>query len=238
MHCHPEEAATADVGARAAPILDATMREMKAETIGAPFNAPRFKKVEGAQRTWPAPLRRLLTNGPYAALTAGASALVGLAVGYFLGGQLQYHREAIEAQDRAERAELLGATQIMTGEIRTLQANIKTIAAARSQNVAALDSLRKRLDAAKTETSAAIAELTGKVEHLQRQTEARASLVSEQLNSIERTISERRPGQPGTAAAAVAGIQKEAKKQRGGVFNPTQNPGATGVPRPLRTPAD
>ncbi len=232
MHCNPEEPATADVGARAGPTLDATMWETYEQTTGAPFNAPRFEKVEAAQRTLPARFR--LLTGPYA-LTVGASALVGLAVGYFLGGQLQDHREAIEAQDKAERAELLGATQLMTAEIRALQANVKTIAAARSQNVAAIDSLRKRLDVAKTETSAAIVELTGKVERLQRETEARAA--SEQLTNIVRKISVH-PGQPITTTAAVTGVQKESKKQRDDAFNPTQNPGAPGVPRPLRTPAD
>jgi hypothetical protein len=146
------------------------------------------------------------------------------------------------AQESVERAELLRIKRKLAEEIRALQARVEAIPAARSlsaKDATALEELKRRLDAMKRETGAAIADRAGKIEHMQRETTAKFSQISEQRNQTERQIAPP-PAASSRAAAselAVGTIPKQARKRRDDAFDPSQNPGAPGAPRPLEIPA-
>ena len=152
---------------------------------------------------------------------------------------------------------MLRTAQKMAEDIRALKANVEALRAAQSQpgqDATALEGLKTRLDAVKTETGASIAELAGKVEQMQREPAAKLSQVIERLDRIEHqiaaplaTASLGAASAPGTAAArkpaqlAVAPAKPPLENAhgqrkiggRGDAFDPSQNPTAPGVPRPL-----
>jgi hypothetical protein len=148
------------------------------------------------------------------------------------------------------RTEVLRATQEMGEDIRALKANVEALRAAQSQSgndAATLEGLKTRLDAA----GASIAELAGKVENMQREPEAKLSQVTERLDRIEHQIAgppatasigaasgNTVAGQPAQAAVAQAKPPLEnghGQRKIGGhdAFDPSKNPTAPGVPRPL-----
>ncbi len=228
---------------------DANVPDIKVGATDATFRSTSFKKAEAAfAQKLPPLFDRLLTFGPRAALAAGVSGFAWVAGSYFSGGQSQFYAmkpqpsPTIVAQESAERAELLRMKQKMAEEIRALQARVEAMPAARSlsaRDAISVEDLKRRLDAMKRETGAAIADLAGKVEHMQRETTAKFSQVSEQRNQTERQIAPP-PAASSRAAAselAVGTIPKQARKRRDDAFDPSQNPGAPGVPRPLEIPA-
>jgi hypothetical protein len=96
------------------------------------------------------------------------------------------------------------------------------------------EGLNTQLNLAKTETSAAIAELAGRVEHMERESAATLSQVYERLDRIEHQIAA--PTAASLAAASESGAtvtRKRAHARRSDAFDPSQNPNAPGVPRPL-----
>ena len=130
----------------------------------------------------------------------------------------------------------------MAGEIRALRASVEAMRSARSlgaKDAIALEGLKTHLDAVKTETGAAIAELAGKVEHMQRETTAKFSQVSERFDRPRHQIVAplATASRADASASKVGVVQKQAKNRRGDAFDPSQNPGAPGVPRPLAIPA-
>jgi hypothetical protein len=155
------------------------------------------------------------------------------------------------------RTEVLRATQEMTEEIRALKANVEALRAAQSQSgndAAALEGLKTGLDAVKAETGASIAELAGKVENMQRDPEAKLSQVIARLDRVEHQIAAPiataplgaasapgmaaagKPAQPAVAQAKPLLENAHGQRKiggRGDAFDPSKNPTAPGVPRPL-----
>ncbi len=79
-----------------------------------------------------------------------------------------------------------------------------------------------------TETRAAIAELAGRVEHLERETAAKLLQIYARFDRIEHQIAA-----PTAASLAATGAGKRAHGGHRDAFDPSQNPNAPGVPRPL-----
>ena len=211
---------------------DATLRSTSSQEAEEAF-APKLPPI----------LKHLSTFGPRAALAAGISGVAWVAGSYFSGGQSQFYavnpqpNPTSVAQESVERAEFLRMKQKLAEEIRALQAKVEAIPAARSlstKDATALEDLKKRLDAVKREAGAAIAELAGKVERMQRENTAKFSQVSEQIGQTERQIAARvAASSRAVDSAAVGTIQKRVRKGRADAFDPSQNPGAAGIPHPL-----
>ena len=205
--------------------------------------------------------KQLFAYGSYAALAACLFGFAWAAGSYFYGDQWPFNAikpppaPAVVSQERVERTEMLRTAQKMGDDIQALKADVEALRAAQSQSgtdATALEDLKTRLETVKTETGASIAELAGKVEQMQRDPAAILSQVIERLDRIEHQIA---PPQataslgaasaPGTAAArkpaqiAVAPAPLEdahGQRKIGGrhdAFDPSQNPNAPGVPRPL-----
>jgi hypothetical protein len=220
-----------DLVAAASP-QDAHAPYIRLGPTDASFGSSSFKKPEAASSR---SFARLLTYGPRTALMAGVLGFAWVAGSYLSGGQSPFYvlkpqpNPTIVAQESVERAELLRMKQ----EIRALQASVEAIPAARSlgaKNATVLEDLKKRLDAVRRETGAAITELAGKVERMQRKATAKFSPVREQRNQTAASS-------PAVdSELAVGTIPKQARKRRGDAFDPSHNPGAAGVPRPLGSP--
>ncbi|MFO1126530.1 MAG: hypothetical protein U1E25_15445 [Methylocystis sp.] len=236
-------------GARVAAAFpqDANGPDIRVRPTDARFGSTSFKKAEAIFARKSPPLTRLLTYGRRMALAAGVLGSAWIAGSYFSGGQSQSYAmkpqpsPSVVAQESIERAELLRMREEMAEEIRALQARVEAVPAARSLSVkdaAPLEDLKRRLDAVKRETGAAIAELAGKVERMQRDATAKFSQVSEQRNQKGRQIpaSLAASSQAVDSDLAVGTIQKQARKRRDDAFDPSQNPGAPGVPRALGSP--
>jgi len=210
----------------------------------------------------PPRFKQLFRYGSRAALAACLLGLAWAAGSYFSGGQSPFFAlkpppaAPVATQESAARTEMLRATQEMAADIRALKANVEALRAAQSQSgndAAALEGLKTRLDAAKAETGASIAELAGKVENMQREPEAKLSQVIERLDRVEHqiaapiaTASLGAASVPGKAAAGIPAQPALApakpplenghgQRKIGGhdAFDPSQNPTAPGVPRPL-----
>ena len=207
--------------------------------------------------------KQLFAYGLYAALAACLFGLALAAGSYFSGDQWPFNAikpppaPAVVSQERAERTEMLRAAQKMGDDLQALKADVEALRAARSQSgtdATALEDLKTRLETVKSETGASIAELAGKVEQMERDPAAILSQVIERLDRIEHQIA---PPQataslgaasaPGKAAArkpaqiAVAPVKPPLEDAHGqtkiggrhDAFDPSQNPNAPGVPRPL-----
>ena len=210
----------------------------------------------------PSRFKKLFAYGSRAALAACLFGFAWAAGSYFSTGQLPFYAikpppaPPVATQESVARTEMLRAAQEMAEDIRGLKANVEALRAAQSQSgndAAALEGLKTRLDAAKAETGASIAELAGKVENMQREPEAKLSEVIERLDRIEHqiaplaTASLGAASAPGNAAAgkpaqsAVAQAKPPLENAhgqrkiggRGDAFDPSKNPTAPGVPRPL-----
>jgi uncharacterized protein YidB (DUF937 family) len=213
-----------------------------------------------APRKAPPRFKQLFSYGSRAVLAACLLGFAWAAGSYFSGGQSPFFAlkpppaRPVATQESVARTEVLRATQEMAEDIRALKANVEALRAAQSQSgsdASALEGLKTRLDAVKAETGAAIAELMGEVESLQREPEAKLSQVIERLDRIEHqiaplaTASLGAASAPGNAAAGKPAGVAQAKPPlenahgqrkiggRGDAFDPSQNPTAPGVPRPL-----
>jgi uncharacterized protein YidB (DUF937 family) len=209
----------------------------------------------------PSRFKQLFAYASRAALAACLFGFAWAAGSYFSGGQSPFYAvkppaPPVATQESVARTEMLRTAQEMAEDIRALKANVEALHAAQSQpgnDAAALEGLKTRLDAVKSETGASIAELAGKVENMQREPEAKLSEVIERLDRIEHQIAPLATASLGAASApgkAVAGkpaqiavapakppldnVHGQGKKGgRGDAFDPSKNPTAPGVPRPL-----
>jgi len=210
----------------------------------------------------PPRFKQLFSYGSRAALAACLFGFAWAAGSYFSGGQSPFYPLKLPAagpvatQESVARTEMLRATQEMAGDIRGLKANVEALRAAQSQSgndATALEGLKTRLDAVKAETGASIAELAGKVENMQRGPEAKLSEIIERLDRIEHQIAPLaaaslgaasapgnaaagKPAQPAVAQAKPPLENAHGQRKiggRGDAFDPSQNPTAPGVPRPL-----
>ncbi len=243
MHC-PVDDLVAEARVVVGSPQDANGPDIRARPTDATFGSTSFKNAEAVlARKLPPRLTRLLTYGRRVALAAGVLGFAWIAGSYFSGDQSQSYAmkpqlsPSVVAQESIERADM----EKMAEDIRSLQAKVEAVPAARSlsvKDVAALEDLKRRLDAVKRETGTAIAELSGKVERMQRDATAKFSQVHEQRNQTERHIHAQLT--PSSRAVdsdmAVGTIQKQARKRRGDAFDPSQSAGAPGVPRPLGSP--
>ncbi|MGH6837509.1 MAG: YidB family protein [Methylocella sp.] len=215
-----------------------------------------------APRREPRRFKQLFAYGLYAALAVCLFGFAWAAGSYYSGGQLPFYgikapAPAAVPQESVERTEMLRTAQKTAEDVEALKSEVEVLRAARrqsGQDAAALEGLKARLEAVKTETGASIADLAGKVEQMQREPVARLSQVIERLDRIERqiaaptaTASLGAASAPGAAAArkqaqtAVAPAKSplenaHGQKKTGGrhdAFDPSQNPTAPGVPRPL-----
>ena len=214
-----------------------------------------------APRKEPPRFKQLFAYGLYAALAVCLFGFAWAAGSYYSGGQLPFHAfkpptSTAVPQESVERTEMLRTAQKTAEDVQALKSDVEALRAAQSQpgqDATALEGLKTRLEAVKTETSASIADLAGKVEQMQREPEAKLSQVIERLDRIERqiaaptaTASLGPASAPGAAAArtqaqtAVAPAKPplgnaQGQRKTGGhdAFDPSQNPTAPGVPRPL-----
>ena len=209
----------------------------------------------------PPRFKQLFSYGARAALAACLFGFAWAAGSYFSSGQLPFYAVApppapVATQESVARAEMHRAAQEMIEDIRALKANVEALRAAQSQpgkDATALEGLQTRLDAVKAETGASIAELAGKVENMQREPEAKLSEVIERLDRIEHQIAPLataslgaasapgnaaagKPAQPAVAQAKPPLENAHGQRKiggRGDAFDPSKNPTAPGVPRPL-----
>jgi HAMP domain-containing protein len=214
--------------ANAASPPDAPLLKIRAHAADSMLGSASFETAgEDSGRRWPFLFERLLRFGPRAALAASLVGFAGVAGAYFSGGQLPFFaRTPLPAsidgpQLRGERAEILHTVQQMADEIGALKARVEAVhtQSPSAKEATALEGLKARLDAVKTETGAEIAELAGKVDRLQRELTTKLAKVSEGFD---------RPDHRGAVPRAAA-----SKAPRGDAFDPSQNPGAPGAPRPL-----
>ena len=240
MHDSRDEA-VAEPSAAAASPPDANVLEIRASAADAILGSASFQKAEAATaRRLPPLFERLLTYGPRAALAACLFGFAGVAGAYFSGGRLPFYAMKPQpawtdgSQPSVERAEILRSVQKMADEIRALKARVEAMHATQSlsaKDATALEGLKARLDAVKTETGAEIAELAGKVERMQRE----FTQVSERFDRVDhRVAAPLATAAPAAASASGAAVaHKQTKNRRGDAFDPSQNPGAPGAPRPL-----
>jgi hypothetical protein len=239
MHDSPDEAVP-EASAAVFSQADVNASELRARVADAILGPVHFIKAEeGAARWVPPCFERLLRYGAHAALAASVFGFAWLAGLYFFGGQSPFYSmnprpvRTVVPQESVERAEMLGTVQKMAEEIRAIKGNVEAMRAVLSlsaRDATKRESLKKRLDAVQIETGAAIAELAGKVERMERQSTTKLSEVSEQLDRIEYRIAAPRAV---TSASGTPPGRKRAQVGRGDAFNPSQNPTAPGVPRPL-----
>jgi hypothetical protein len=230
------EELVADVSEPAVPPPVAHGPEIRARADEAIFGPiPVNKAEEGSARRASRLFRRLLGYGVHAALVACLAGFAWLAGLYFSGDQPSHFVSKlwtlwnVAPQESAEQAETSRAVQKMAEDIRALKADVEAMRATQSsisQDTAALEGLSTQLNLTKTETSAAIAALAGRVEQLERESAAKLSQIYERFDRIEHPIAA-----PTAVSPTVA--RNRARGKRHDAFDPSQNPNALGVPRPL-----
>jgi len=207
---------------------DAPILKIRARAADSILGSASFETAgQDSGRRWPFLFGHLLRFGPRAILAAGLVGFTGVAGAYFSGGRLPFSARMPQPasldgpQPGGERAEILRMVHQMADEIRALKARVEAVHAQSpsTKEATALEGLKARLDAVKTETGAEIAELAGKVDRLQREVTAKLAKASERLD---------RPDHRGAVPRAAT-----TKALRGDAFDPSQNPGAPGAPRPL-----
>jgi hypothetical protein len=216
MSDYPDEPVP-DVSAAAIPPPDASGLEIRARADDAIIGRIPVKKAEeGLARRASPFFERLLVRGPHAALVACLLGFAWLAGSYFLGDQpSRYVRKlwplwTVAPEESVEHAETIRTAQKKAEEIRALKADVEP------------------------ETSAAIAELAGRVERLERESAAKLSQIYERVDRIEHQIAA--PTAAPLVAASESGAtvaRKRSHGRRSDAFDPSQNPNAPGVPRPL-----
>jgi uncharacterized protein YidB (DUF937 family) len=247
----------------AIPLSRSPVEELIAQRGAEQIRPSRTEHFAAAPRAAPSRFKQLFAYGSRAALAACLFGVAWAAGSYYSSGQSPFDAmkpppaPPVATQESVARTEVLRAAQEMAEDIRALKANVEALRAAQSQSgkdATALEGLQTRLDAVKAETGAAIAELAGEVENMQREPAAKLSQVIERLDRIEQqiaaplaTASLGAASAPGKAAAgkqaqiAVApakppleNARGQGKKGgRGDAFDPSKNPTAPGVPRPL-----
>ncbi len=218
--------AVAEANAAAPP--DASILKIRARAADSILGSASFETADAdSARRWPFLFEPLLRYGPRAALAAGLVGFAGVAGAYFSGGQLPFAARMPQPasidgpQLGGERTEILRMVHQMADEIRTLKARVEAghAQSPSAKEATALEGLKARLEAVKTDTGAEIAELAGKVDRLHRELTTKLAKASERFD---------RPDHRGAVPRAAA-----TKAPRVDAFDPSQNPGAPGAPRPL-----
>jgi hypothetical protein len=182
----------------------------------------------------------VLGYGLHAALVACLAGFAWLAGLYFSSDQPSHFVSklwtlwTLAPQESVEHAETSRTVEKMAEEIRVLKADIEAMRATQSssaQDPAALEGLSTQLNLTRFEASAAIAELARRVEQLERESAAKLSQIYERFDGIEHPIAA-----PTAVSPTVA--RHRARGKRHDAFDPSQNPKAPGVPRPLGSLAE
>jgi uncharacterized protein YidB (DUF937 family)/TolA-binding protein len=245
----------------AIPLSRSPVEELIAQRVAEQIRPSRTEHFAAAPRPAPSRFKQLFAYGSRAILAACLFGFAWAAGSYFSSGQLPFYAVTpppapVATQESVARTEMLRAAQEMAEDIRALKANVEALRAAQSQSgndATALESLQTRLDAVKAETGASIAGLVDKVENMQREPEAKLSEVIERLDRIEHQIAPLataslgaasapgnaaagKPAQPAVAQAKPPLENAHGQRKiggRGDAFDPSKNPTAPGVPRPL-----
>jgi hypothetical protein len=220
--------AVAETKAPPASPPDAHVVEIRASEADAILGSASFETADAHSARRLPHFECLLRYGPRAALVAGLVGFAGVAGAYFSGAQFPFpaatpHPASIGGpQSSGESTEILRTVRQMAEEIRALKARIEALHAVQSlsaKEAAALEGVKARLDAVKAETGAETAELAGKVDRLQREFTTKLAQVNERFDRKDQRL------------GVVA--HKQTKVHRGDAFDPSENPGAPGAPRPL-----
>ncbi len=189
--------------------------------------APAGKPIGFFQR-----LVRFVTRAVAIACLCGAAWAVGA---YYASGHtpmgfvksLLKSSPAAEAQQSPQHDELVGTVRQMAEDIRALKASVDNRGAAQDPVVESSAS-QKSQQASMQTTTAAIADLTGRVDKLQADVTTKLSQIDQQLANIEQKMS---------ASHVAAAPRTEPRHKRvehlHDAFDPSRDPGAPGVPRPL-----
>lgn len=233
----------ASAAASSAP--NPTTQEIRACAADAILDPVFLKKTdETSMRRGIQLFKHLLTYSPHAALAVCLFGFAWLAASHFSSCESLFcfmeprSVRSVALQESLESAKMIGTVQKLAEEIRALEANVGSMRA--TQSLGAKDSptlahLNTRLDAAKAETGAAIDAMAGKVEHLQREFATQLSQVNERFDRIEHQVETSLVRASVLKASSPSQIvaRKSARGGRGDAFDPSKNPTAPGVPRPL-----
>lgn len=193
------------------------------------------KETEIASTRKPSFFRRVTrftTRVIFIACVGGAAWAVGA---YYASGHtpmgfvksLLKSSPAVEAQQSPQHDELVSTVRQMADDIRALKASVDSKGAAQDSGAASATSQNSQLASIQT-TTAAIADLTSRVDKLQADVTTKLSQIDQQLANIEQKMSATH-----VAAAPRAEPRHKRVEHLHDAFDPSQAPGAPGVPRPL-----
>lgn len=234
----------ADAGKSAAPSIP-NGPEIRAHADDALFGpAPLNTTSEGSARRASLLFKRLLGYGLYAVAVACLAGVAWFAGLYFSGDQPSHFAGKlwnlwpVGPQEGAGRTEAARTIEKMAEEIRAIKAEVEAMHAtqsARAQDTAALEGLSTQLNQTKSEANAAIAELAARVEKLERESAAKLGQIYERLDRIEHPTAAPTAASLGAAPAesGATAAKTRARGKRHDAFDPSQNPTAPGIPRPL-----
>jgi uncharacterized membrane protein YccC len=210
---------------------DSTTPEIKVQPADAILRfVPRKDDEQASTRKSSPVLGRLLRCGVRMAVVACLCGLAWAGGAYYPLGhsplELMKPSRASEVQQSPERDEVARAMVQMAEEIRALKASVEGRIVAQDvgvENAKSRESVKNQPDP-QTATATAIAALASRVDKLEAESTTKLSRVNEQLASIEQQI------------AALASREQPPHKRVAhphDAFDPSRNPTAPGVPRPL-----
>jgi hypothetical protein len=165
---------------------------------------------------------RVLGYAGRAIVVAGLCAFAWAAGAYYSTGHspfvLAKSAPALAAQPSAGHDDMLNAMRQMTDEVRALKANVAQDAGQKAP-----------LNTAPAPAGVTTADLMGRIDKLDADFSAKLAQVNQQLASLEQQAA----ASHAALAARAAAAHKHLKPHLHDAFNPAQDPGAPGAPRPL-----
>jgi hypothetical protein len=214
--------------AAAVAARDEDVMETTAQTADAFLGPAGSETIEAVStRGAPAFVAGLLRYSPHATLAAWL-----LGVAWLMGSSFVGPAGTVARQESAQSAETGHTAQ---------KADVEAARATQSPSVTDVTDLgiaKPRLGAAKTEVSAAIAEAPGKAERPRSKPAEKPAKASDRLDRVGLEIAALLAVAPSANRSAAVGApvaRRRAPDARHDAFDPSQNPTAPGVPRPLGT---
>lgn len=202
---------------------DAAAPEIKIKPSDVFGHPPRKDADEVPKRQGASFFVRVLRFGANTAIVAGLCALAWAAGAYYSTGRSPFDvaksAPALAAQPNAQHDAMLNAMHQMTDEMRALKANVAQDAGQKAP-----------LNSAPAPAGATTADLMGRIDKLDAEFTAKLSQVDQRLASIEQQMA----ASHAALVARVAAAHKHPKHLHD-AFDPSQDPGAPGAPRPLGT---
>ncbi len=178
---------------------------------------------------------RFLRFGTQVAAIAFLCAVAWAVGAYYPHGDLPFEffkpGQASNVQQNSQPDEIVRAMAQMAEDMRTLKASVAAGTAMKNtgaENANSQDGVTKALDAQQTRTEAAIADLANRVDKLEADSTAKLSQIGEQLVNIEHQLTSSH-----VAQAAPGQTPHKRIEHHHDAFDPTKDPTAPGVPRPL-----